>query len=111
MDDNIFSLNVGIQLGIEIQKLSEQDFFNDLSKFIMSNDERGKRFFYKLKPLYDTFGYHMVNGAIYKFWSDKEDATRPKYDNVTEIKATGWRSRIKRTSTKKTYKKTKSKED
>lgn len=66
-----FRLQLKKQIEVEVQEISKEPYFDDLSKFITDYDEIGAKHFFKLKPLYDKFGYHLINGEIYRICADK----------------------------------------
>jgi len=54
-----------------VQNIAKEPFFEDLSRFIIHNAAIGAKHFYKLKPLFDKYGYHLILGEIYRICADK----------------------------------------
>lgn len=54
-----------IRLGMEIGRLQNEYYYNDLVAFLQGNSEsKGGMYFEKIKPLYDRYGYEKVNRII-----------------------------------------------
>lgn len=56
-----------IHLGIEIQKLKGEYFYDKLIAYLRGdNSGTGSMYLYNLKPLYDKYGYEKVNSVLLK---------------------------------------------
>ena len=62
-----------IKLGIELAVIRNSYYYKALIAYLKGDDEQqGSMYFCNLKPLYDKYGYDMVNRALLSL--DKEDA-------------------------------------
>ena len=66
-----FRRELNKEIEAEVKKIAKEPFFEDLSRFITHNAEIGAKHFCKLKPLYDKYGYHLINGEIYRICADE----------------------------------------
>ena len=63
-----------ISLGMEIAKIKQEYWFKDLVKFLKGEDDEethGNMYFCNLKPLYDKFGYKLVNDILLNWGEGK----------------------------------------
>lgn len=69
-----------IKLGMQLQKLKDDYYFKEIAKFLKGNDtDKYNNYFSKLKPLYDEFGYTLVNDLIIEM-ADEEEKKEAKED-------------------------------
>ena len=62
-----------IRLGVEIATVRNSYYYKELIAFLKGDDEQhGSMFFANLKPLYDKYGYVIVNETLLEL--DKEEA-------------------------------------
>jgi hypothetical protein len=77
------------EFGIDIQRISEKWFFDNVVKFLKGeNDDCSS--FDELKPLFDKYGYEETKGAILdydaKYKTKPEIETRPATENAEEVR-------------------------
>ena len=62
-----------IRLGVDIAAVRNAYWYKDLLAFLKGDDENnGSMYFANLKPLYDKYGYKLVNDTLLNF--DKEES-------------------------------------
>lgn len=55
----------GVRLGIEIAKIKNEYYYENLIKYLQGDDkDSGSLYLSKLKPLYDKYGYEKVNRLL-----------------------------------------------
>lgn len=61
------------KLGMDIAKIKQEFWFSDLMKFLKGDDEEhhGNMYFCNLKPLYDEYGYNIVNKTLMSMEGNK----------------------------------------
>lgn len=59
------------EIEAEVQKIAKEPFFDELSRFITDYYKNGGKYFYKLRPLFDKYGYHLIIGEIYRICADE----------------------------------------
>ena len=56
--------NKAFNFGRDFQKIADDYSFKELAAFVTKGDQSGKYDFYKLKPLFDKYGYKETIAAI-----------------------------------------------
>lgn len=74
-----------IELGIKIGTIKEGLNWNDIVKAIRDNDVTYSNIFATLKPLYDEYGYEMINEVIIEL-SEPKVEKRPNVNKEVETR-------------------------
>ena len=55
-----------INLGMELAKIKQEFWYSEVVKFLKGQDEEhhGEMYFSNLKPLYDKYGYELINTIL-----------------------------------------------
>lgn len=78
-------MNKDIKLGMELSKLQHDYRYDQIVEFL--NGESNSCMYYdRLKPLYDEFGYEIVNQTIKELSSSQKKESRPQFKEECETR-------------------------
>ena len=77
--------STAFEFGRDFQKLTEENNFKQVAAYVANGDATGQAAFYKLKPLFDKYGYEVTIAAIKEYGGEIVE-TRPAVEKAEVVK-------------------------